>query len=183
MVQTCVGHDMKTIDHVSTFQRGTQRLMCSIKSSNWSRFAVQRRDQGLRPSKETQDETKEKQYRRNKNNRRLYLYRTFALSIANESSHRGQLNSMYMHICIYIYFLESQGESQIFDRPWDSILFLYIYIYIYLESLVPIVSGTFQSARNFGHWRVYHLRSRISTGIDGIYGYLRHFYGHFCSKR
>ena len=130
MVQTCVGHDMKTIDHVSTFQRGTQRLMCSIKSSNWSRFAVQRRDQGLRPSKETQDETKEKQYRRNKNNRRLYLYRTFALSIANESSHRGQLNSMYMHICIYIYiFLESQGESQIFDRPWDSILFLYIYTY------------------------------------------------------
>jgi len=94
-------------------------------------FAVQRRDQGLRPSKETQDETKEKQYRRNKNNRRLYLYRTFALSIANESSHRGQLNSMYMHICIYIYFfLESQGESQIFDRPWDSILFLYIYIHI-----------------------------------------------------
>ena len=184
MVQTCVGHDMKTIDHVSTFQRGTQRLMCSIKSSNWSRFAVQRRDQGLRPSKETQDETKEKQYRRNKNNRRLYLYRTFALSIANESSHRGQLNSMYMHICIYIYiFFWNLRESLKFLTVPGTPYYFYIYIYIYLESLVPIVSGTFQSARNFGHWRVYHLRSRISTGIDGIYGYLRHFYGHFCSKR
>ena len=42
----------------------------------------------------------------------------------------------------------------------------------YLESLVPIVLGTFQSARNFGHWKVYHFRSRISTGI---YGTLRIF--------
>ena len=35
----------------------------------------------------------------------------------------------------------------------------------YLESLVPIVLGTFQSARNFGHWKVYHFRSRIFTGM------------------
>ena len=37
---------------------------------------------------------------------------------------------------------------------------------------MPIVLGTFQSARNFGHWKVYHFRSRISTGI---YGTLRIF--------
>ena len=37
---------------------------------------------------------------------------------------------------------------------------------------MPIVLGTFQSAQNFGHWKVYHFRSRISTGI---YGTLRIF--------
>jgi len=39
-------------------------------------------------------------------------------------------------------------------------------------SLVPIVLGTVQSARNFGYWKVYHLWSRISTCI---YGTLRVF--------
>ena len=34
-----------------------------------------------------------------------------------------------------------------------------------LENIVPIVLGTFQSARNFGHWKVYHFRSRIFTGM------------------
>ena len=42
----------------------------------------------------------------------------------------------------------------------------------YLESLVPIIVRTFQSARNFGHWKVLHFRSRISTSI---YGTLRVF--------
>ena len=36
-----------------------------------------------------------------------------------------------------------------------------------LESLVPIVLGTFQNAQNFGHWKVFHFRSRISTGFHG----------------
>ena len=36
-----------------------------------------------------------------------------------------------------------------------------------LESLVPIVLGTFQSAQNFGHWKVFHFRSRNSTGFHG----------------
>jgi hypothetical protein len=37
----------------------------------------------------------------------------------------------------------------------------------------PIVLGIFQSARNFGHWKVYLFKSRI------FYGYLRHVYGYF----
>ena len=36
----------------------------------------------------------------------------------------------------------------------------------------PLFLGTVQSARNFGHWKVYHFRSRISTCI---YGTLRVF--------
>ena len=30
---------------------------------------------------------------------------------------------------------------------------------------MPIVLGTVQSVRNFGHWKVYHFRSRISTCV------------------
>ena len=30
---------------------------------------------------------------------------------------------------------------------------------------MPIVLGTVQSARNFGHWKAYHFRSRISTCV------------------
>ena len=104
-------------------------------------FAVQRRDQGLRPSKETQDETKEKQYRRNKNNRRLYLYRTFALSIANESSHRGQLNSMYMHMYIYIFFWNLRESLKFLTVPGTP---YYFYIYIHIPGK--------PSAHCFGHF-------------------------------
>ena len=37
----------------------------------------------------------------------------------------------------------------------------------HLESLVPNVLGTFQSARNLGHWKMFPFKSRISTGIRG----------------
>ena len=53
----------------------------------------------------------------------------------------------------------------------------------YLESLVPIVLGTVQSARNFGYWKVYHFWSRISTCIYGTLRVFTAFYGTFKSCR
>ena len=75
---------------------------------------------------------------------------------------------IYMYICIHIYIY-----MYVYIYMYIYIcIYIYVYIYIHLESLVPIALGTFQSARNFGHWIVYHFRSRISTGI---YGTLRIF--------
>ena len=57
---------------------------------------------------------------------------------------------------------------------------------MYLESLVPIVFGTFQSARNFGHWKAYHFRTRISTCIYGTVRVMTALFKAFqkwCAKR
>ena len=57
---------------------------------------------------------------------------------------------------------------------------------MYLESLVPIVFGTFQSARNFGRWKACHFRTRISTCIYGTERVMTALFKAFqtwCAKR
>jgi hypothetical protein len=56
----------------------------------------------------------------------------------------------------------------------------------HLESLVPNVLGTFQSARNLGHWKMSPFKSKISTGIRGtfkrIYSAFTRYFWHCLSS-